>query len=166
LGHRWAAARKWETPAQILSYQRRRRARACHRQKKLRKEGEKAQLIPDGLRIEALDCRDRLKPYNASLKDAVTFFVSDHEARKRSCSVQAATGEYLKLQKLNHRSERHIGDLKYRLGVFNATFGPRLISELSVHEVEKAFCGVRSAEAFALKLVRCRYNEGVRSSCS
>jgi hypothetical protein len=27
--------------------------------KKLRKEGEKALLIPDGLRIEALDCRDR-----------------------------------------------------------------------------------------------------------
>jgi integrase len=26
--------------------------------------------------------------------------------------------------------------LKYRLGVFNATFGPRLISELSVHEIE------------------------------
>src|SRR5208283_2159424 len=54
--------------------------------KKLRKEGEKALLIPDRLRIEALDCRDRLKPY--------------------------------------------------RLGSFNATFDPRLISELSVHEIE------------------------------
>ena len=50
--------------------------------KKLRKEGEKALLIPDGLRIEALDCRDRLKPYNASLKDAVSFFISHHEAQK------------------------------------------------------------------------------------
>jgi integrase len=145
LGHRWAAARKWETPAQILSYQRRRRARACHRQKEAAQRSEKALLIPDGLRIEALDCRDRLKPYNASLKDAVSFFVSDHEARKKSCSVQAATGEYLKLQKLNHRSERHIGDLKYRLGVFNATFGPRLISELSVHEVEKWLHGLEQS---------------------
>jgi hypothetical protein len=52
--------------------------------KKLRKEGEKALLIPDGLRIEALDCRDRLKPYNASLKDAVSFFISHHEAQKRN----------------------------------------------------------------------------------
>ena len=50
---------------------------------------------------------------------------------------EAATDEYLKLQKLNQRSERHIGDLKYRLGAFSGTFGPRLISELSVHEVEK-----------------------------
>jgi len=105
--------------------------------KKLRKEGEKALLIPDGLRIEAFDCRDRLKPYHASLKDAVSFFISHHEAQKKSCSVQAAIDEYLKLQKLNQRSERHIGDLKYRLGVFNATFGARLISDLSVHEVEK-----------------------------
>ena len=73
----------------------------------------------------------------ASLKDAVSFFISHHEARKKSRSVQAATDEYLRLQKLNHRSERHIGDLKYRLGTFNATFAPRLISELSVREVEK-----------------------------
>jgi integrase len=113
--------------------------------KKLRKEGEKALLIPDGLRIEALDCRDRLKPYNASLKDAVSFFISHHEARKKSCSVQAATDEYLKLQKLNHRSERHIGDLKYRLGAFSGIFGPRLISELSVHEVEKWLHGLEQS---------------------
>jgi integrase len=104
--------------------------------KKLCKEGEKALLIPDGLRIEALDCRDRLKPYNASLKDAVSFFISHHEAQKKSCSVQAAIDEYLKLQRLNRRSARHIGDLKYRLGAFGGTFGSRLISELSVHEVE------------------------------
>src|SRR5271165_5740522 len=63
--------------------------------KKLRKEGEKALLIPDRLRIEALDCRDRLKPY--------------------------------------------------RLGSFNATFGPRLISELSVHEVEKWLHGLEQS---------------------
>jgi len=113
--------------------------------KKLRKEGEKALLIPDGLRIEALDCRDRLKPYNASLKDAVTFFISHIEARKKSCPVQAATDEYLKLQRLNHRSERHIGDLKYRLGVFNATFRPRLMSEISVHEVEQWLHGLKQS---------------------
>jgi hypothetical protein len=56
--------------------------------KKLRKEGEKALLIPDGLRIEALDCHDRLKPYNASLKDAVSFFISHHErSRIRGPSI-------------------------------------------------------------------------------
>ena len=64
--------------------------------RKLRKEDEKALLIPDGLRIEALDCRDRLKPYNTSLTDAVSFFISHHEARKKSCSVQAAIDINLK----------------------------------------------------------------------
>ena len=59
--------------------------------KKLRKEGEKALLIPDGLRIEALDCRDRLKPYNASLEDAVSFFISHHEAQKKSPFRQRST---------------------------------------------------------------------------
>jgi integrase len=109
---------------------------------KLRREGEKALLISDALRIEALECRDRLKPYNASLRDATDFFIAGHKAQQKSCSVGAAIEEYLKLQKLNRRSERHIGDLKYRLGVFNGTFGPRLISELSIHEIEQWLHGL------------------------
>jgi integrase len=112
---------------------------------KLRKEGEKALLLPDSLRIEALECSALLAPYNASLTDAVRFFVSHKQAAQRSCTVEAAIDEYLKLQRRNQRSARHVDDLKYRLGVFKDKFGTRTISTLSVHEIEDWLHGLGQA---------------------
>jgi integrase len=104
--------------------------------KKLRKEGEKALLISDALRIEAIEAAELLKPLGVSLKEAVSFYVAHHQAASKSCTVEAAVTEYLKNQELKRRSERHIADLNYRLGVFKETFGTRLIRTLSVQEVE------------------------------
>jgi hypothetical protein len=56
---------------------------------KLRKEGEKALLITDTLRIEAVDCFKLLKPYGASLKEAVRFYIAHHEAASKSCMVES-----------------------------------------------------------------------------
>jgi integrase len=109
---------------------------------KLRKEGEKALLIPDAVRIEALECGALLAPYNASLTDAVRFFVAHKHAAQRSCTVQAATDEYLKLQRRNQRSARHLDDLKYRLRTFKDSFGEKLMSALSVHELEEWLHGL------------------------
>src|SRR6202790_16741 len=97
---------------------------------KLRKEGEKALLITDTLRIEAVDCFKLLKPYGASLKEAVRFYIAHHDAASKSCTVEVAVDEYLKIQRLKRRSDRHIADLKYRLGVFKERFGTTLINSL------------------------------------
>jgi integrase len=113
--------------------------------KKLRKEGEKALLIPDALRIEAIECGELLKSFNVSLKDAVSFYVAHHQAAAKSCTVEAAVKEYLKNQELKRRSKRHITDLNYRLGVFKGRFGTRLIATLSVHEVEEWLHGLGQA---------------------
>jgi integrase len=113
--------------------------------KKLRKEGEKALLIPDALRIEAIECSELLKPLSVSLRDAVSFYIAHHEAAVKSCTVGAAVTEYLKNQALKRRSERHIADLNYRLGVFKEEFGTRSIGTLSVHEVEAWLHGLGQA---------------------
>jgi integrase len=104
--------------------------------RKLRQEGEKALLVSDALRIEAFDCSNLLKPYNASIRDAVRFYIAHHETATTACTVEAAVDEYLKLQRLKGRSLRHIADLKYRLGVFKETFSGRLIGSFSVRELE------------------------------
>jgi integrase len=109
---------------------------------KLRKEGEKALLIPDAVRIEAMACCALLAPYNASLTDAVRFFVAHKHAVERSCTVVAAIDEYLKLQRLKERSARHVDDLKYRLRTFKDSFGEKLMSALSVHELEEWLHGL------------------------
>jgi integrase len=113
--------------------------------KKLRKEGEKALLISDALRIEAIEAAELLKPLGASLKDAAKLYISQHQARAKSCTVEAAVKEYLKNQELKRRSKRHIADLSYRLGVFKAKLGPRLIATLSVHELEEWLHGLGQA---------------------
>jgi integrase len=113
--------------------------------KKLRKEGEKALLIPDALRIEAIEAAELLKPLGASLRDAAKLYISQHQARAKSCTVEAAVKEYLKNQELKRRSQRHIADLNYRLGVFKTKFGPRTIATLSVHEVEAWLHGLGQA---------------------
>jgi integrase len=113
--------------------------------KKLRKEGEKALLIADTLRIEAIEAAELLKPLGASLKDAARLYIAQHQARAKSCTVEAAVTEYLKNQELKRRSSRHIADLSYRLGVFKAKFGPRLVATLSVHELEKWLHGLGQA---------------------
>jgi integrase len=131
---------------------------------KLRKEGEKALLITDTLRIEAFDCFKLLKPYGASLKDAVRFYIAHHEAASKSCTVEL--DEYLKIQRLKRRSDRHIADLKYRLGLDKVRVPAKAPGILSPEECEnllnaagddilplvsiQAFCGVRSAETLRL----------------
>src|SRR5262245_42047505 len=112
---------------------------------KLRKEGEKALLIPDAVRIEAMECCALLAPYGVGLKDAASFYIAHHQATLRSCTVEAAVAEYLRSQRLKGRSERHIADLKYRLGVFKDQFGTRTINTLSVHEVESWLHGLGQA---------------------
>jgi hypothetical protein len=56
--------------------------------KKLRKEGEKALLISDALRIEAIEAAELLKPFNASLKDAAKLYIEHHQAAAKSCPVE------------------------------------------------------------------------------
>ena len=86
-----------------------------------------------------------LKPLNVSLKEAVNFYIAHHKAAAQSCTVEAAVTEYLKNQELKRRSERHIADLNYRLGVFKEKFGTRSIGTLSVHEVEAWLHGLGQA---------------------
>ena len=83
-----------------------------------------------------------MKPYGASLKDAVGFYIAHHEAASKSCTVEAAVDEYLRIQRLKRRSDRHLADLKYRLGAFKERFETMLISSLSVHDSENRFHGL------------------------
>jgi integrase len=112
---------------------------------KLRKEGEKALLLPDTVRVEALEGCALLAPYNVGLKEAVGFYIAHHQAIRGSSTVEDAVTEYLKIQRLKNRSKRHIEDLKYRLGVFKDKFGARTISTLSVGEVEDWLHGLGQA---------------------
>jgi integrase len=123
---------------------------------KLRKEGEKALLITDTLRIEAFDCFKLLKPYGASLKDAVRFYIAHHEAASKSCTVEAAVDEvkrsYAMVNPFDAIDKVRVpakapGILSPEEceNLLNAA-GDDILPLVSI----QAFCGVRSAETLRL----------------
>ena len=72
--------------------------------------GNKAFAISDELRLEAVQCAERLAPFKGSLSDAVDFYLAHLEASRKSCTIAEL------VQGLLWASER--GVLKYRNGCY------------------------------------------------
>ena len=49
--------------------------------------GNKAFAISDELRLEAVQCAERLAPFKGSLSDAVDFYLTHLEASRESCTI-------------------------------------------------------------------------------
>ena len=67
--------------------------------------------IPEPLRQEALDCAERLKPFQASPTEAVTFFIQHRRDATKSCTVSELLEKLLPAKKSTGRSERYLNDL-------------------------------------------------------
>ena len=51
--------------------------------------------IPDALRVEAIECTNKLEPFGATLRDAVEFYLPHLAATKRSCTASALIDELI-----------------------------------------------------------------------
>src|SRR5438093_5388180 len=67
------------------------------------------------LRVEALQCAEKLKPFGKSLRDAVDFYMPHLQAQNRTCSVTALIDQVIQTKKLDGASKRYLGDLSHRL---------------------------------------------------
>jgi integrase len=103
---------------------------------KQRKEGENALRLSDSLRIMALECADKLKPFAKTISDATNFYVKFLRDAERSVPLATLIEEYLAAQKRLKRSETHISDLNQRLGRFKESFGNQPIRTLTTVEIE------------------------------
>jgi integrase len=97
--------------------------------------------IPEPLRQEALECADRLKPFGATLSQAVTFFVQHRNSVQQSCTVLALVSKVLSAKKQAERSERYLNDLRLICGDFARHSGTRVVSEISPEDVESWVAG-------------------------
>jgi integrase len=104
---------------------------------KRRNEGENALRISDTLRIVALECAEKLKPFGKSLQDATDFYVKFLRDAERSIAAGVLVDEYLAAQDRLKRSQTHISDLRQRLGRFKEDFGGRPIRTITTNELEK-----------------------------
>ena len=73
-------------------------------------------------RAEYLECAESLKPFNATIRDAVNFYLPHLHATKRTCTAAELVDELLKVKEADGASERYLGDLRSRLRQFAEVF--------------------------------------------
>ena len=62
--------------------------------------------MPESLREEALDCAERLKPLQATLSEAVTFYLQHRQNALKSCTVSELVRKVLVAKASANRSKR------------------------------------------------------------
>jgi len=98
--------------------------------------GNKAFAISDDLRMEAVQCAERLAPFKGSLTDAVDFYLAHLEASRKSCTIAELVQDYLASKSRSQKRKRHLDDLKSRLRRFNEHFAQQVASCVKAKDIE------------------------------
>lgn len=99
-------------------------------------EGTAAFVIPETLRIEAMQCADLLQPFGISLLDAVRAYLPHLQAQRRTVAVETLAPEFLAAKRTDGASERYLQDLKNKLDTFVAAFGARMVASIGPEELD------------------------------
>jgi integrase len=105
--------------------------------------GTRASAIPDALRLEAVRCSGKLKPYGQSLTDAVNFFVAHLDATERSSTIPDVVIEYIETKRASAKSKRYVDDLKSKLGKLAGAFPESMASEVSAKQIDTWLTSLR-----------------------
>jgi integrase len=87
-------------------------------------------------RAEYLECRDQLRPFNMTLRDAVKFYLPYLKATNRTCTAAQLAEEVVKIKKSDGVSERYIGDLRSRLKQFAKSFDGKSVAEITSTDID------------------------------
>ena len=82
-------------------------------------------------RAEYLECAEALQPFNATIRDAVIFYLPHLRATNRTCTAAELVDELLKAKRADGASERYLSDLRSRLGIFADVFDGRPVAEIT-----------------------------------
>jgi integrase len=88
-------------------------------------------------RAEYLECAELLKPFNATIRDAVNFYVPHLHATKRTCSAAELVSELLKVKEADGASERYLSDLRSRLTQFSDSFNGKPVAEITSPQIDE-----------------------------
>ncbi|MCX6906459.1 MAG: tyrosine-type recombinase/integrase [Verrucomicrobia bacterium] len=99
-------------------------------------EGAKALALSPGQRAEAADCIQRLRPYNAALRDATSYYIEHYLKYRNAPTVSEIVAKLLADSTAAGRRPKTLEDLRVRLGHFAKTFGQRRLSEVTLPELQ------------------------------
>jgi len=112
---------------------------------RMRKEGESAIHMPEKLRIEAVYCEERLRPFGRTLSEATDHFLAHLAAIQRSCTIQTLIAEFKTAKEQDGASLSYLKDIKHRLGLFEDSFGSRVVAEIQPSEIDDWLRGLNVA---------------------
>ena len=88
-------------------------------------------------RAEYLECAESLKLFNATIRDAVNFYLPHLHATKRTCTATELVNELLKIKEADGASERYLSDLRSRLTQFSESFNGKAVAEITSAQVDE-----------------------------
>jgi integrase len=88
-------------------------------------------------RAEYSECAEKLAPFNATLRDAVNFYLPHLQATNRSCTAKQLVDEILSGKKADGASHRYIQDLRSRLNQFAATFNGKPVAKITTTDIDQ-----------------------------
>jgi integrase len=98
--------------------------------------GTDAFSISPRLRTEAIQAEQTLKPFGASITEAVKFYAEHLRRETQSESVAHVVKEILASKEHDNLRPRYLTDLRARFNRFAETFGERKIASLSAGEID------------------------------
>ena len=93
--------------------------------------------ISERLRIEALECDERLKPFEATLRQACDFFLKHFKPVGETRTCAAATAELIDIKRKAGKRESYMKGLGWALGKFNKEYGEVKVSEIAQGGIEE-----------------------------
>ncbi|MEN9663087.1 MAG: hypothetical protein RL324_2036 [Verrucomicrobiota bacterium] len=101
--------------------------------------------MPEQLRVDAVTCAERLKPYGKTIADATEHFLTYLATVSRSCSVSDLITEFNTSKAQDGASKRYLQDLRNRLDTFAAAFGPIKAGEILPSQIDDWLRGLKVA---------------------
>jgi integrase len=100
-------------------------------------EGAAAFALPAAARVEAVNCGEMLKPYAATITEAVTYYVEHVLAYRNAPPVSEIVKRMVAEAESAGRRETTVKDLRLRLERFSRTFGKRQLAGISLAELKQ-----------------------------
>jgi integrase len=98
--------------------------------------GTAAFSISDSLRVEAIECLEKLRSFNKTLRDATNFYVAHLRTISGSRKTREVISQLLKARASDGLSARYLADLRVRLIRFENIFGKRMIATVTATEID------------------------------
>lgn len=105
-------------------------------EKEIANRGKEAFAISDSLRHEALQCWKRLHPHNATLTQAVDYFLKHSRPDGGKKTFREVGDEFMTSRISTNRRARTLANYRSFLNVANEQWGEKLVNEIRLPEIE------------------------------